>query len=128
MDVIHYNRDNIDRLPDKPGVYKFFSENDILIYVGKAKSLKKRVKSYFQGQIRKPGKTRKLISEIKKIEITIVNSEFDAFLLENSLIKKHQPKYVFCGHIHEAEGKAKIGKTEIYNLGVAGHKIINLSN
>ena len=41
-------------------------------------------------------------------------------------IKKYQPKYVFCGHIHEGEGKAKIGKTEVYNLGVAGHKIINL--
>ena len=93
MDSLHYLPGNVNNLPDKPGVYKFFSSSDILIYVGKAKSLKKRVSSYFHGSSSKSGKTKKLVNEVKKIEITLVNTEFDAFLLENSLIKRHQPKY-----------------------------------
>ena len=93
MDILHFLPENVNDLPDKPGVYKFYSSSNKLIYVGKAKSLKKRVSSYFHGSATKSGKTKRLVSEIKKIEITIVNTEFDAFLLENSLIKKHQPKY-----------------------------------
>jgi excinuclease ABC subunit C len=80
-------------LPDQPGVYKYFNEEDNLIYVGKAKSLKKRVSSYFNKNSGVNLKTRRMVKEIRKIEITIVNSELDALLLENNLIKKSQPKY-----------------------------------
>jgi excinuclease ABC subunit C len=80
-------------LPDQPGVYKYFNEENELIYVGKAKSLKKRVSSYFNKNTGVNQKTRRMVKEIRKIEITIVNTEFDALLLENNLIKKSQPKY-----------------------------------
>ncbi|MDR7128935.1 excinuclease ABC subunit C [Algoriphagus sp. 4150] len=80
-------------LPDHPGVYKYFNEENELIYVGKAKSLKKRVGSYFNKNAGVNLKTRKMVKEIRRIEITIVNSEFDALLLENNLIKKTHPKY-----------------------------------
>ncbi|MCE7056622.1 excinuclease ABC subunit UvrC [Algoriphagus sp. AGSA1] len=80
-------------LPDHPGVYKYFNEDGELIYVGKAKSLKKRVGSYFNKSVGFNLKTRKMVKEIRRIEITLVNSEFDALLLENNLIKKSQPKY-----------------------------------
>lgn len=81
------------QLPDQPGVYKYFNESDELIYVGKAKSLKKRVSSYFNKNTGVNLKTRRMVREIRRIEITLVNSEFDALLLENNLIKKSQPKY-----------------------------------
>ncbi|WP_339703707.1 excinuclease ABC subunit UvrC [Algoriphagus aquimarinus] len=80
-------------LPDHPGVYKYFNEEDELIYVGKAKSLKKRVSSYFNKNTGVNLKTRKMVKEIRRIEITLVDSEFDALLLENNLIKKSHPKY-----------------------------------
>ena len=80
-------------LPDHPGVYKYFNEENELIYVGKAKSLRKRVGSYFNKNAGVNLKTRKMVKEIRRIEITLVNSEFDALLLENNLIKKSQPKY-----------------------------------
>jgi excinuclease ABC subunit C len=80
-------------LPDQPGVYKYFNEENELIYVGKAKSLRKRVSSYFNKNTGVNQKTKKMVKEIRKIEITIVNTEFDALLLENNLIKKSQPKY-----------------------------------
>jgi excinuclease ABC subunit C len=88
-----YTPEQVPQLPDKPGVYKFFDQENQLIYVGKAKSLKKRVSSYFNNRIHADRKTRKMISETKGIEFTLVNSEFDALLLENNLIKNHQPKY-----------------------------------
>ncbi len=78
-------------MPDSPGVYRFYNEENILIYVGKAKSLKKRVGSYFNKQHDR--KTERLVSEIRKIEFTLANSEFDALLLENNFIKQNQPKY-----------------------------------
>ena len=81
------------KLPDNPGVYKYFNEADELIYVGKAKSLKKRVGSYFNKNSGVNLKTKRMVREIRRIEITLVNSEFDALLLENNLIKKSQPKY-----------------------------------
>jgi len=81
------------KLPDQPGVYKYFNADKDLIYVGKAKSLKKRVSSYFNKNSGVNLKTRRMVREIRKIEITMVNSELDALLLENNLIKKHQPKY-----------------------------------
>jgi excinuclease ABC subunit C len=80
-------------LPNQPGVYKYFSQSGTLIYVGKAKDLKKRVKSYFTAKQNHNRKTLKLVSEINKIEVIITPSEFDALLLENNLIKVNQPKY-----------------------------------
>jgi excinuclease ABC subunit C len=88
-----FSPDDIKKLPNKPGIYKFYSEELKILYVGKAKDLRKRVSSYFHGNVFKGKKTQRLINETRKIEITIVNSEFDAFLLENTLIKEHQPKY-----------------------------------
>ncbi len=83
----------VSSLPDSPGVYRFYSQEKILIYVGKAKSLKKRVGSYFNKQSQYNRKTEKLVSEIDAIEYTLAPSEFDALLLENNLIKQNQPKY-----------------------------------
>lgn len=78
-------------LPNDPGVYRFF-DNEGIIYVGKAKNLKKRVSSYFTKNDHNR-KTYRLVQEILYIQVTVVNSEFDALLLENSLIKENQPKY-----------------------------------
>ncbi|MBX2969182.1 MAG: excinuclease ABC subunit UvrC [Cyclobacteriaceae bacterium] len=80
-------------LPDTPGVYRFYNAQHELIYVGKAKSLKKRVGSYFSKSSGLNRKTLKLVSEINAIEYTVANSEFDALLLENNFIKQNQPKY-----------------------------------
>jgi len=79
-------------IPEEPGVYQFFNKENNIIYVGKAKNLKKRVSSYFQKSI-KSRKTINLVNNIDKIEHAVVYSESDALLLENSLIKKNQPKY-----------------------------------
>ncbi|MEI6185090.1 MAG: GIY-YIG nuclease family protein, partial [Bacteroidota bacterium] len=79
-------------IPLQPGIYKYFDSANELIYVGKAKSLRKRIASYFSktfvGQ-----KTHELVKRINHIEFTIVDNEHDAFLLENALIKEYQPKY-----------------------------------
>lgn len=83
----------IQILPDTPGVYRFYSAEDVLIYVGKAKSIKKRVSSYFNKIEGVNRKTLRLVSEINKIEYTVSGTEFDALLLENNLIKQNQPKY-----------------------------------
>lgn len=83
----------LNRLPEEPGVYRYFDAADELLYIGKAKNLKNRVSSYFNNPKHLDNKTRRLVAQIKKIEFTIVHSEFDALLLENTLIKKHQPKY-----------------------------------
>lgn len=80
-------------LPDSPGIYRFYNKENTLIYVGKAKSLKKRVSSYFNKQSTYNRKTEKLVSEIRNIEFTLANTEFDALLLENNFIKQNQPKY-----------------------------------
>lgn len=81
------------RLPESPGIYRFYDDDDVLIYVGKAKSIKKRVSSYFNKQAGVNRKTYKLVSEIRRIDYTVANSEFDALLLENNFIKQNQPKY-----------------------------------
>lgn len=83
---------NIHLLPELPGVYKYYASGGELIYVGKAKNLKKRVSSYFTKTL-SDRKTARLVSLIDHIEFTLVDSEFDALLLENSLIKQHQPRY-----------------------------------
>lgn len=79
-------------IPAQPGIYKYFNAANELIYVGKAKHLRKRVSSYFTKTFTNY-KTTELVSRIRRIEFTIVNSEQDAFLLENSLIKEHQPLF-----------------------------------
>ena len=83
----------IQLLPDSPGVYRFYNAENTLIYVGKAKSIKKRVSSYFNKIEGVNRKTLRLVSEISKIEYTVSGTEFDALLLENNLIKQNQPKY-----------------------------------
>lgn len=86
-------RETVVALPDSPGIYRFYNKDRVLIYVGKAKSLKKRVSSYFNRQSTYSRKTEKLVSEIRSIEFTLANSEFDALLMENNFIKQYQPKY-----------------------------------
>jgi excinuclease ABC subunit C len=81
------------RLPDKPGIYKYFDSSGTIIYVGKAKSLKKRVSSYFNKQQHENRKTDVLVRKIDFIDFTVVDTEMDALLLENSLIKEFQPRY-----------------------------------
>ncbi len=80
-------------LPLVPGVYQFFDKQDMILYVGKAKKLKKRVSSYFQKEHSDYAKTRVLVNKIERIEYILVENEIDALLLENNLIKKHQPRY-----------------------------------
>ncbi len=91
--MTHTLKEQVSALPDEPGVYRFYNNEDTLIYVGKAKSLRKRVGSYFNKQSQYSRKTEKLVSEIVRLEFTITNSEFDSLLLENNLIKQNQPKY-----------------------------------
>lgn len=86
-------RQHIQLLPDSPGVYRFYNSENTLIYVGKAKSIRKRVGSYFNKIEGVNRKTLRLVSEIEKIEYTVSGTEFDALLLENNLIKQNQPKY-----------------------------------
>ena len=79
-------------LPSDPGIYRYYDKNDNLLYVGKAKNLKKRVLSYFNKTL-SGYRTKIMVGKINRLETTIVNSEYDALLLENNLIKEHQPFY-----------------------------------
>ena len=87
-----YLKGIVSRLPEKPGSYQFYDDAHIIIYVGKAKNLKARVSSYFHTEVDR-FKTKVLVSKIHDISYTIVNTEEDALLLENSLIKKYNPRY-----------------------------------
>ena len=82
----------LQNLTSKPGIYQMFSESDDIIYVGKAKNLKKRVSSYFQKQDHSP-KTKVMVKQIQDIQVVITASENEALILENQLIKKHKPRY-----------------------------------
>ncbi len=86
-------RSALKNIPHKPGIYQFWDEEKELIYIGKAKDLRNRVTSYFNKDTNVNAKTRVLVSKIRNITFTIVDTEVDAWLLENSLIKKHQPRY-----------------------------------
>jgi len=90
------NKENIkiilSNIPEKPGVYQYFDKNGIIIYVGKAKNLKRRINSYFNRE-HESIKTNILVKNIAELKYTVVNSEQDAFILENNLIKQYKPKY-----------------------------------
>lgn len=79
-------------IPERPGVYQYFDEEEKLLYVGKAKNLKKRVNSYFN-KVQDSGRLKVLVKKIRRIEFIVVETEVDALLLENNLIKEHQPRY-----------------------------------
>lgn len=83
----------IQNIPDKPGCYQYFDDKGTIIYVGKAKNLKKRVSSYFTKTHHDSPKTRVLVSKIKDIKYIVVDTEEDTFLLENNLIKEYRPRY-----------------------------------
>lgn len=93
METPEHIKESLKRLPDKPGVYQYYDQEGTLLYVGKAKSLHKRVSSYFNKNRYENGKTRLLVKKIHDIKYIVVDTELDALLLENSLIKKHQPRY-----------------------------------
>ena len=88
-----YSTEEYNRLPQEAGVYKFYNSEKTLLYVGKAKNLRKRVTSYFTKASGTNRKTKKLVSEVKSIECILTPTEFDALLLENNLIKENHPKY-----------------------------------
>ncbi len=83
----------LQTMPDKPGIYQYFDERGTILYVGKAKSLKKRVSSYFNRSQADSGKVRMMVRRIADIQHFVVDTELDALLLENNLIKKYQPRY-----------------------------------
>jgi excinuclease ABC subunit C len=93
MDKLEHLAGIVQSLPDSPGVYQFYNNNNQIIYIGKAKSLKKRVSSYFQKVHSDNHKVRIMVSKIFDLQYIVVNSESDALLLENNLIKKYKPKY-----------------------------------
>ncbi len=85
-------KDKLKTIPNSPGVYQYFDKNEKIIYIGKAKNLKKRVSSYFN-RTQDSGKTKILVKQIVDIKYIVVDTEVDALLLENNLIKKYKPKY-----------------------------------
>jgi len=92
MEIKETLKATISSLPDSPGVYQYYDKEGEILYVGKAKNLKKRVSSYFQKN-HDSGKLYMLVRRIERINYIVVKTEWDALLLENSLIKKHQPRY-----------------------------------
>lgn len=92
LNTSEYLKGIVSNLPEGPGIYQYLNAEGTIIYVGKAKNLKRRVSSYFNRE-HEPGKTRVLVSKIADIRYIVVNSEEDALLLENNLIKKYKPRY-----------------------------------
>ena len=92
MKILKQIKEQIKELPQNPGVYQFFDKSQKILYVGKAKNIKKRVSSYFTKK-QEYAKTKLMVSKIRDIKYFVVPTEMDALLLENNLIKKHQPKY-----------------------------------
>lgn len=92
LNTSEYLKGIVSNLPESPGIYQYLNAEETIIYVGKAKNLKRRVSSYFNRE-HEPGKTRVLVSKIADIRYIVVNSEEDALLLENNLIKKYRPRY-----------------------------------
>jgi excinuclease ABC subunit C len=92
MNVSEEIKLQLQNLSSEAGVYQYYDKTDKIIYIGKAKNLKRRISSYFQ-KIHEDGKTKVLVKKIARIEVIVVDSEIDALLLENNLIKKHQPRY-----------------------------------
>ena len=87
-----YLKGIVNNLPESPGCYQYLNDSGTIIYVGKAKNLKRRVSSYFNKE-QQTLKTRLLVAKIADIRYVVVNSEADALLLENNLIKQHKPRY-----------------------------------
>jgi len=85
--------EKLERLPGSPGVYLFRDKGDSILYVGKAKNLKNRVRTYFQDSRSHDGRIRIMVSKIDDLELFVTDSEAEALILENNLIKKHQPRY-----------------------------------
>ena len=86
-------QEELKKIPNKPGVYLMFDKHDSVIYIGKAKILKNRISQYFQNSSKKSPKVTTLVKHIKRFEYIITNTEVEALILENNLIKKHEPKY-----------------------------------
>lgn len=86
-------KEELKKIPEKPGVYLMFNEEDIIIYVGKAKILKNRVRQYFQSSAKHSPKVLSLVKKIKRFEYIVTETEVEALILENNLIKKYEPKY-----------------------------------
>lgn len=93
MEQDQKTKDLLKSLPEVPGIYQFFDKDDKIIYVGKAKNLKNRVSSYFNKIQYENRKTQVLVKNIANVRFIVVNNEMEAFLLENTLIKKHQPRF-----------------------------------
>lgn len=93
MESREHLKEKIELIPDKPGVYQFYNVQNELLYVGKAKKLKKRVQSYFFQNDTHSKKVKVLVNKIHDIKYILVETESDALLLENNLIKKYQPRY-----------------------------------
>ena len=86
-------KEELKKIPNKPGVYLMFNEEDIIIYIGKAKVLKNRVRQYFQSSAKNSPKVLSLVKKIKRFEYIVTETEVEALILENNLIKKYEPKY-----------------------------------
>ena len=100
---------DVETLPNNPGCYLFKDDEDKILYIGKAKNIKKRVKSYFQKDILDP-KTKNLVKNIDSVDIIVTDNEFEALILENNLVKKHQPKFNI--DLKDAKSYAYIHLTE----------------
>ena len=84
-------KDELKLVPHLPGSYQMYNKDNIIIYVGKAKDLRVRLSSYFNGRV--TGKTKVMVSEVERFEYIVTNSELEAFILELNLIKKYDPRY-----------------------------------